>query len=33
MMPTAGADGVNGCKLITMFPDDGELHPAELVTV
>ena len=29
----AGITGVTGCALITTFPDAGETHPAELVTV
>jgi len=33
IVPTIGADGVDGCMLITTLADTGEVHPAELVTV
>lgn len=33
IVPVIGADGVNGCVLITMFADAEEVHPAALVTV
>ena len=33
MVPTTGAEGVDGCVLITMLPDSTEIHPAALVTV
>ena len=33
IVPTAGAEGVAGCALITTFADAGETHPAALVTV
>jgi hypothetical protein len=28
-----GADGITGCVMMTKLPDDGEVHPASLVTV
>jgi hypothetical protein len=31
--PTAGAGGIDGCKFITTFPDAGDIHPVEFVTV
>jgi len=31
--PTTGAVGVMGWAAITTFPEAGEVHPAELVTV
>ena len=33
MVPTVGADGGNGCALITTSADVGEVHPEALVTV
>ena len=33
IVPIAGAAGVDGCVLITTFPDEGEVHPAAFVTV
>ena len=33
IVPTVGADGDAGCAGITTLPDDGDIHPAELVTV
>lgn len=33
MVPTVGATGVNGCGLITILADAGEVHPTSLVTV
>jgi hypothetical protein len=33
MVPTAGADGVDGLESITTSADAAEVHPAELVTV
>jgi hypothetical protein len=33
MVPTNGADGVEGCVLITTLAEAGEMHPAALVTV
>jgi hypothetical protein len=32
IVPTAGAVGVDGATLITIFPDNGEVHPASFVT-
>src|SRR5215467_7354315 len=31
--PTTGAVGVGGCALMTTLADEGEIHPAALVTV
>jgi len=31
--PTAGADGVAGCALITLLAEGDETHPEEFVTV
>jgi len=31
--PTIGAEGVTGCAFITTLADEGEIQPAELVTV
>jgi hypothetical protein len=28
-----GAVGISGCAVIIILPDEGEIHPAELVTV
>ena len=33
IVPTAGAVGVIGWVLITIFPVEGEVHPDSLVTV
>lgn len=33
IVPTTGAVGVTGCKLITTLADDTDVHPAALVTV
>jgi uncharacterized protein YceK len=33
MVPRVGAAGIAGCASIITLPDDGEMHPAELVTV
>ena len=33
IVPTEGAEGVTGCELITTLEEDGEVEPAELVTV
>jgi hypothetical protein len=33
IVPANGADGVDGCVLITTFNDAAEVHPTELVTV
>ena len=33
MVPMVGAVGVEGCALITMLADAGEIHPEALVTV
>jgi hypothetical protein len=33
MAPTVGAVGVEGCALITILTDAGEVHPTEFVTV
>ena len=33
IVPTEGAGGVGDCTLITTFPDCGDIHPVELVTV
>jgi hypothetical protein len=33
IVPTAGADGVDGCALITTLAENGEGHPEALVTV
>jgi len=33
MVPMVGAEGVEGCELITTFSEAGELHPDPLVTV
>jgi hypothetical protein len=33
MVPTMGAEGEPGAVLITTLADDGEVHPAALVTV
>jgi hypothetical protein len=33
IVPTEGAVGVVGCAFICTFPDGGDIHPAELVTV
>jgi hypothetical protein len=33
IVPTEGAGGVGGCALIRTFPDCGDIHPVELVTV
>ena len=33
MVPTVGADGGNGCALITTSADVGEVHPEALVTL
>lgn len=32
-MPATGAVGVNGCTLMTTFPEAAEVHPASMVTV
>jgi hypothetical protein len=32
IVPTIGADGVDGCGLITTFPEGEDIHPVELVT-
>lgn len=33
IVPTTGAVGVAGCVLMTTFPDAGDVHPEEFVTV
>ena len=33
IVPTKGAVGVTGCVLITIFEDDGDIQPNELVIV
>jgi hypothetical protein len=33
IVPIIGAPGVEGCALMTTLPDEGEVHPAALVTV
>lgn len=33
IVPTKGAGGIGGCALIRTFPDCGDIHPVELVTV
>ena len=33
IVPTVGAEGVDGCVLMTTSEVAGEIHPAELVTV
>ena len=33
MIPTVGAEGDDGCVLITILDDSGETQPAVLVTV
>ena len=33
IVPTKGAEGIEGCVFITTFPDIEETHPVELVTV
>lgn len=33
IFPTVGAAGIEGCADITTLADEGEMHPAELVTV
>jgi hypothetical protein len=32
IVPAVGAEGVTGCKFITISADGSEIHPAELVT-
>ena len=33
IVPTEGAVGTGGCGLIITFPEGGDIHPLELVTV
>jgi len=33
MVPTIGADGVEGCALIAIFADATEVHPTAFATV
>ena len=33
IVPTKGAEGMDGCVFITTFPDGDETHPVELATV
>ena len=33
IVPTVGADGVDGCALITTLPDAEDMHPEAFVTV
>jgi hypothetical protein len=33
IFPTEGAEGAAGGVFMAIFPDDGETHPAALVTV
>ena len=33
IVPTTGGVGINGCSLITTITDEGDVHPASLVTV
>ena len=33
IVPTTGADGVDGCAIIIMFAENDEIHPAAFVTL